>query len=153
MRCVCLRSLLDPRLNCSDAHPESEVANLLQADFAAIVELWDAGRIIRTLVVGLFGEEHVVLAEIAGAGIRILGRSLVPEGEVAVAAEEVGAEDASIIAETGQVGRVRYSYYGNVRWLHRAKDPVVSYLGASALARRWRSFLATLRLDEKSSNL
>ena len=52
-------------------------------------------------VVGLFGEEHVVLAELAGIGIGIFGRRFVPESELAFGAQDVGAEDAAIVGESG----------------------------------------------------
>ena len=49
-------------------------------------------------------------------GIGIFCGSFVPEGEVTVASEEVGAEDASVVAETGQgVGFECNPYYGNGR--------------------------------------
>ena len=53
---------------------------VLQADFAVIVELRDARGIVRTLIVGLLGELHVVFAELAGGGMGIFGGSFVPEG-------------------------------------------------------------------------
>ena len=77
---------------------------VLQADLAVIVELRNAGGIIRALIVRLLGEQHVIFAELARSRVRILRGSFVPEGEVAFATDEVGAENAAVIAETGQAG-------------------------------------------------
>jgi hypothetical protein len=62
-----------------------------------IVELGNAGVIVVSLVVGLFGEEHVVLAEFVGIGVGIFIGRFVSEGEMAFAAEQIGAEDAAIV--------------------------------------------------------
>jgi hypothetical protein len=59
---------------------------VLQADFAVIVELRNAGGIVGTLIVGLLGELHVVFAEFAGRCIRIFCGSFMPEGQVTFAA-------------------------------------------------------------------
>src|SRR5258708_506478 len=75
---------------------------VLQADLAVIVELRHSGRIVMTLVVRLLGEQHVVFAQFPDRRIRIRGRSLVPKCEVALASEEVSAEDTPVIAEAGQ---------------------------------------------------
>src|SRR5580658_3911650 len=71
---------------------------VLQADVAMIVELRDTGGIVGALIVGLFGEQHVVLAQFGGGRVGIPGGSFVPEGEMTFAAEEVGAENAAVIA-------------------------------------------------------
>src|SRR5579863_1755855 len=84
---------------------------VLQADVAVIVELRHSGGIVGALVVGFFGEEHVVLAQVGDSGVAIGGGSFVPEGEMAFATEEVGAEDASVVAERGHG---RSTYYGNL---------------------------------------
>lgn len=75
---------------------------VLQTDCAVIVELRNAGGVIEALMVRFFGEEHGVLAQICSDRVRILRGSLGPEGEVALASDEIGAEDASVVAETGQ---------------------------------------------------
>jgi hypothetical protein len=75
---------------------------VLQADAAVIVEQRHTGGIVGAGIVGLIREQHVVFAEFGGTRIRILCRSLVPECEMALPAEEVGAENASIVAETGR---------------------------------------------------
>ena len=75
---------------------------------AVIVELRNAGGVVEALVVRLLGEEHVVFAECVGGRVRILRGSFVPEGEMALAADQVGAEDASVVGETGQ-GRRRFA--------------------------------------------
>ena len=75
---------------------------VLPADAAVIIEDWDAVGIVGTRIVGLLGEQHVIFAEFAGGRIWILCGSLVPEGEMALPPEEVGTENASIVAETGQ---------------------------------------------------
>lgn len=75
---------------------------VLQADVAVIVELRNARGIVVTLIVGLLGEGHVVFAEFGGGGVGIFRGSFVPESEMAFAAEEVGAEDSSVVAEAGQ---------------------------------------------------
>jgi len=74
---------------------------VLPADLAVIVEQRDAFGVVGSLVVGLIGEEHVVLAEFVGDGVWILRRGFVPEREMALAAENIGAEDASVVGEMG----------------------------------------------------
>ena len=65
----------------------------------AVVEQRDAGRVVRTRVVGLLAEELPVLAERAGAGLLVeLGRA-VPEGEVALPGPEVGGDYALPVAQ------------------------------------------------------
>src|SRR5208283_3466491 len=75
---------------------------VLHADTSVIVKQRNAVWIVSTRIVGLLGEQHVVFAEFAGGRMRIRCWSLVPEGEVALPTEKVGAEDASIVAETRQ---------------------------------------------------
>ena len=77
---------------------------VLQADVSVIVELRNAVRVIGTLIVRLFGKEHVVLAEFVQSDVGILRGSLMPESEMAVAAEEIRAENASVVIESGQWG-------------------------------------------------
>src|ERR1051326_2094950 len=74
---------------------------VLQADLAVIVELRNAGWIVSAAVVGFLGEEHVVLTEFPGSGVRIFGGSFVPEREMAFAAEDVGAKDTPVVGEGG----------------------------------------------------
>ena len=75
---------------------------VLAANLAVIVKLRDAVRVVDALVVSFLGEEHVIFAEVAGGGIEILRGSFMPEGEVAFAAEEVGAEDAAVVVQARQ---------------------------------------------------
>ena len=75
---------------------------VLQADLAVVVELRNAGRIVMPLIVRLLGEQHVVLAEVAAVCMRIRCGSFVPEGQLALATEKVGTEDAAVIIETRQ---------------------------------------------------
>src|SRR5579859_3215294 len=74
---------------------------VLQADVAVIVELRNAGWIVSAAVVSFLREEHIVLAEFAGSGVRIFGGSFVPEREMAFAAEDVGAKDTPVVGEAG----------------------------------------------------
>ncbi len=76
---------------------------VLQADMSVIVELGNTGGVVGALVVGLLGKEHVVFAEFVGCGVRIVHRSLMPKGEVALAAQKIGAEDATVVGETRQL--------------------------------------------------
>src|SRR5579863_2981842 len=75
---------------------------VLRADVSPIVKQWNTGGIERAAVVGLLGESHVIGAEFGTAGPRIFLRRLVPEAELARPPEQVGAENATVIVESGQ---------------------------------------------------
>jgi hypothetical protein len=72
---------------------------ILHADVAVIIKFWNAGAIERPRVVRLLREEHVIGAEFIGRGIGVLCRSLVPKGQLALASEEIGTEDSTVVAE------------------------------------------------------
>ena len=79
----------------------------MQANVAVIVELRNPVRIIGALVIRLFGEEHVVLAEFVRGDFGILGGSLMPERKMTFATEEICAENASVVVECGQVSELK----------------------------------------------
>ena len=58
-------------------------------------------RVVSARIVGLFGEEHVILAKLTGTGIGIFRRRVVPESQLAFAAQDVGAENAAAVGESG----------------------------------------------------
>src|SRR5215472_11882019 len=84
---------------------------VLQADVSVIVELRDALYVVGAPIVGLFREWHVVFAEFGGAGVRIFCGSFVPEGEMAIASEEVGTEDSAVVGESWQGSKVPRSRF------------------------------------------
>lgn len=75
---------------------------ILQTDMTVIVELGNAVRVVGSLIIRLFGEEHVVLAELTRARVMIFRGFFVPESEVTIAAEYIGTQDTTVIAERGQ---------------------------------------------------
>ena len=77
---------------------------VLAADGAVVIELRDPGGVVEAGVVCLFGEEHVIFAEFRGTRVRIFRRRFVPEGEMAFAAQKIGADDATVIFEAWQTG-------------------------------------------------
>src|SRR5579883_1271013 len=73
---------------------------VLRADLAAVVEQRDAGLVEGTGVIGLPRKRHVVLAQLIVAGPRVGFRMFVPERQLAVPPENVGANNALVIGET-----------------------------------------------------
>ena len=91
-----------PEVVVSQAELSNRDGVVLQAYAAVVVELRNSRSVEGSVVVGLLGEGHVVLPQFRRRCTWILSRCLMPEREMAVAAEQVGAEDSSIVAETWQ---------------------------------------------------
>src|SRR5215831_11884558 len=73
---------------------------VLQADLAVIVQLRNADGIVGSLIVGLLGEGHVIFPEFGDRCVGVFSRRLMPKGQVALPAQQVGAENAAIVVET-----------------------------------------------------
>jgi hypothetical protein len=72
---------------------------VLQANFAVVIEHWDAGGVVMPEIVRLLGKQHVVGAKLMNACSRIFLRGLVPESKVTFPRTKVSAEDAPIILQ------------------------------------------------------
>jgi len=75
---------------------------VLAANLAVIVKLRDAVGVIDALVVGLRGKGHVIFTEVTGGGVEVFRGNFMPEGELALAAEKIGAENAAVVVQAGQ---------------------------------------------------
>ena len=73
---------------------------VLQANHSVIVEHGNAASIVVTSVVRLLAKQHVVFAELAGAGARIDLRHFMPERQLASSRAKVGAKDTPVIMPT-----------------------------------------------------
>ena len=80
---------------------------VLQPDVAVIVKSRNSLRFIPALIIRLFSEQHVVLAEFIRRDFGIFGRSLMPESKMTFTTEEICAEDASVVVERGQVSELK----------------------------------------------
>ena len=73
---------------------------VLEADLSAIVEHGDTVGVIMSRVVGFFRERHIIFVELIGPQVAIEGGRLVPKRELALAGEQVSAEDSLVVAQS-----------------------------------------------------
>src|SRR5579863_1528092 len=78
---------------------------VLRADVSPIFKQWNTGGIERASIVGLLGESHVIGAEFGAVGLRIFLGRLVPEAELTWTPEQVGAEDAAVVVQSGHANQ------------------------------------------------
>ena len=76
---------------------------VLQADLTVVIEHRDARGIVMPRIVRFLGKQHVVLAKLMNTRVRIFFWSVVPESEMAIAGDKIGAENAPIVLQTAHI--------------------------------------------------